>query len=48
MRREVGVVCAHEGGIAGDLPLSDSIDANIAMLVGDNGEQNGKHHQTGE
>lgn len=46
--REVGVIRAHEGGVAGDLPLNNTNDAYIAMLVGDNGEQNGKYDQTGD
>lgn len=46
VRREVGVVRVHEGGVARDLALSRSEDADIAMLVGHDGEENGEHDQT--
>lgn len=40
------MVRVHEGGVARDLALSRSEDADIAMLVGHDGEENGEHDQT--
>lgn len=44
--REVSVVRVHERSVARDLALSRSEDADIAMLVGHDGEENGEHDQT--